>query len=297
MGSFRVSVMGPGLPVASIVLIGGDWRMALLDEMQLLVGDLEAAAARRAEGEHERREVAAGDARERAGAERERLEVARQDARERADGVRERRVVATVEAQGRVAGITSRRGEIAQTLSEFRAGRLAHAAEDAHERTAGERERLAAAGQDARERAADERERMEIAAGDTRVRVAEILDLGRIWHDHVTVTGSIGGKAFRFPQPTAAGRKPSEPRPAASAPAAAKRRPSKPRRAQPVTADAKMASAVLGYLADHPGGAKLAELQARLKAPRMALVGILNEMIGDKRVRKDGKLRRYFAEV
>jgi len=67
--------------------------------------------------------------------------------------------------------------------------------------------------------------------------------------------------------------------------------------AEPGNAERKMASVILGYLADRPDGAKLAELQARLRTPRMALVGILNEMIADKRVRKDEELRLYFATV
>ena len=113
--------------------------------------------------------------------------------------------MAAVEANERVAGIASRRVEVAQTLGEFLTERLAQTAEDARERTGAERERVEVAAEDARQRMDGDRERVEVAAHEARERVAEILGLGRIWRDHVTVMGSAGGRGFRHWAPPSLG--------------------------------------------------------------------------------------------
>ncbi len=55
------------------------------------------------------------------------------------------------------------------------------------------------------------------------------------------------------------------------------------------------AAAVISYLADRPDGAKLGELETHFGGRRNVLRPILNEMITDKKVRKDAELKRYFA--
>jgi hypothetical protein len=252
--------------------------MGLLEEMQVLVGGLEAAFSRRADDE------------------RERLATAGQDARER------------------VADIAVLRADVAETLGEFRRERFTRGVEDARERAGNERERLAAAGRDALER------------------TAEILELARIWSDHSVAMVGLRGSVFSPPRPAVARRGSPAPaavrprpatsapaaakrRPATSAPAAAKRRPAEPAPAEPVTAESApaepvtaasvtakpvpaepmTAAAIMGYLADRPDGVKLGELETHFDGRRNVLRPILAEMITDKKVRKDAKLKLYFT--
>ena len=252
--------------------------MGLLEEIRVLVGDLEVAFSARADDE------------------RERLATAGQDARER------------------IADIGVLRTEVAEMLGEFRRERSTRSAGDARERAGNERERLAIAGRDARER------------------TAEILELGRIWSDHSVAMVGLRGSVFSPPRPAvarrrspaqaAAKRKPATSAPAAakrsrtaaakrkpatSAPAAAKRKPAtsapaaaKRKRAEPapaeqVPAEQVTAAAIMGYLADRPDGAKLGELETHFGGNRDVLRPILDEMITDKKLRKDAKLKLYFA--
>ncbi len=244
--------------------------MGLLEEIRVLVGDLEVAFSARADDE------------------RERLATAGQDARER------------------IADIGVLRTEVAEMLGEFRRERSTRSAGDARERAGNERERLAIAGRDARER------------------TAEILELGRIWSDHSVAMVGLRGSVFSPPRPAvarrrspaqaAAKRKPATSAPAAakrkpatSAPAAAKRKPAtsapaaaKRKRAEPapaeqVPAEQVTAAAIMGYLADRPEGAKLGELETHFGGNRDVLRPILDEMITDKKLRKDAKLKLYFA--
>ena len=237
--------------------------MGLLEEIRVLVGDLEASFSRRADDE------------------RERLATAGQDARER------------------IADIAVLRTEVAEMLGEFRREHLTRSAVDARERAGNERERLAIAGRDARER------------------TAEILELGRIWSDHSVAMVGLRGSVFSPPRPAVAKRKSpaqaaARPRPAKSAPAAAKRKPAKsapaaakrkpaepvpaePVPAEPVPAEPVTAAAIMGYLADRPDGAKLGELETHFGGNRDVLKPILDEMITDKKLRKDAKSKLYFA--
>ena len=200
--------MGPAWLVAGIVLMGGDRRMALLEEMQVLAGDLEAAFSRRAGDERERLAAAVADARERAGDERERVAAAVADAGERA------------------AQMAVRRVEVAGTLGEFH------------------RDRVLQSAHDARERAGDERERVAAAAGDARERAAQILELGKIWSDHSTAMGSLRGRVFRPPAPAAARRKAAEPAPTTARRKAAEPAPTTASKAaRPATAARRKAGA------------------------------------------------------
>lgn len=81
--------------------------MTILDEMQVLVSDLEAAYSRRVESDRERQAMAARDARDRA------------------------------------AGVRERHGEVADMVEGFFRDRMAMAASEARERAKFERERLA----------------------------------------------------------------------------------------------------------------------------------------------------------
>ncbi len=65
--------------------------------------------------------------------------------------------------------------------------------------------------------------------------------------------------------------------------------------AAPVTAESLTAPAIMGYLADHPDGVKLGELETHFDGRRSVLRPILAEMITDKKVRKDAKLKLYFT--
>jgi uncharacterized protein YjbJ (UPF0337 family) len=162
--------------------------MALLEEMQVLVGDLEAAFSRRAGDERERLVVAAQDAGERvvelAGRQAEvagmlgelfhgRMAQTVADVRERAGDERERLAVAAQDARERAAEMAGRQAEVAGMLGELFHGRMAQTVADARERAGNERERLAVAAQDAHERA------------------AEMLGLAKIWTDHATAMGSL----------------------------------------------------------------------------------------------------------
>ena len=123
--------------------------MAIQEEMQVLVGDLEAASSRRTSDESERHAVAASDARDR---------------------------------KAKNAGL---RIEVAETLGEFRRERVMQAAQDARARAEAERERLATAAQGARDRSGSGYERHGVAiqrhaAGteDTRQRTSDIASRG-----------------------------------------------------------------------------------------------------------------------
>ena len=162
--------------------------MAILDEMQLLVSDLEAAFSRRLEGEEERQETAV------------------KDAQYRAMGVRELRATAAEDARERLEEISRRSSEVADMVDSFF------------------RARTAQARRDARDRAKAERERRAEAAAEARARMAEIHELDAIWREHVAVIGSLGAGAPRTPVRRAArpprrkgapeAAKPPAPRPA-----------------------------------------------------------------------------------
>ena len=169
--------------------------MAILDEMQLLVSDLEEALSRRLEGEKERQETAG------------------KDAQYRAMGVRELRAAAAEDARGRLADISRRSGEIADMMDSFLRARTAQAASDARERAKVERQRMKA-----------ERQRRTEAAAEARVRMAEFHELDAIWRRHTAVMAGHGSGAPRTPARRAApppqrrgapeAAKPPAPRPA-----------------------------------------------------------------------------------
>ena len=144
--------------------------MAILDEMQLLVSDLEAAFSRRLEGEKER------------------LETASSDAQYRAMGVSELRATAAENARERLAEISMRGSEIADLMDTFFRVRTAQAASDARDRAMIERERVKA-----------ERDRRAEAATEARARMAEFHELSAIWHGHTVVMGGPGAGAPRTP--------------------------------------------------------------------------------------------------
>lgn len=179
--------------------------MALQEEMQVLVGDLEATSSRRTRDESERHAVAAADARDRmaiiagmrielaealSGFRRERVMQAAQDARGRAEAEHERQAMAAQDARDRGASdyerygagvadtrqrasdVASRSVDVTGTLSEF------------------QRERFMQAAQDARARAEAEHERQVIAAQDARARAAVALELRKIWSVHSAGAGS-----------------------------------------------------------------------------------------------------------
>jgi hypothetical protein len=162
--------------------------MAILDEMQLLVSDLEAAFSRRLEGEKERQETAA------------------KDARYRATGVRELRATGTEDARERLAEISRRSSEIADMVDSFFRARTAQAASDARDRAKAERERVKA-----------ERERRAEAAEEARARMAEFHELDAIWRGHTAVIGGLGAGAPQTPV-----RRPAQPPQQRGAPHAAK---------------------------------------------------------------------------
>jgi uncharacterized membrane protein YccC len=137
--------------------------MAILDEMQLLVSDLEAAFSYRLEGEKER------------------LETAASDARYRAMGFRELRATAAENARERLAEISRRSSEIADMMDTFFQVRTAQAASDARDRAGAERERRAAAAKEARER------------------MAESHGLSAMWRGHTAVIGGRGTETPRTP--------------------------------------------------------------------------------------------------
>ncbi len=186
--------------------------MALQEEMQVLVGDLEAASARRTRDESERQAVAAADARDRmaviagmrielaealakfrrehvmqaaqdtkarAEAERERLAMAAQAARDRGASDYERHGVAVQrhaagaeDTRQRASDIASRSVDVTKALSEFHRERFMQAAHDARARTEAEHERQA------------------IAAQDASARAAVALELRNIWSVHSAGAGS-----------------------------------------------------------------------------------------------------------
>jgi hypothetical protein len=260
--------------------------MGLLEEMQVLVGGLEAAFSRRVEDE------------------RERLATAGQDARER------------------IADIAVLRADVAGMLGEFRRERFTQGVADARERAGAERERLATAGRDARERTAEVFELGRIWSDHS---VALVGLRGSVFSPPRPAV------VRRRPAAPAAGR----PRLATSAPAAAKRRLAEPVLAEPVTtepapaepvlaepvlaepvlaepvmaepvmaepvmaepapAEPVTAAAIMGYLADRPDGVKLGELETHFGGRRNGLRPILDEMITDKKVRKDAELKLFFA--
>ena len=117
--------------------------MALEEEMQVLVGDLEAASSRRTKDESERHAVAASDARD------------------------------------RMAEIAGLRIEVAETLGTFRRERVMQAAQDATARAEAQRERLAMAAQGARDRSGSGYERHAGRARKTLASVRRISPAGR----------------------------------------------------------------------------------------------------------------------
>ncbi len=65
--------------------------------------------------------------------------------------------------------------------------------------------------------------------------------------------------------------------------------------AEPAPAEPVTAAAIMGYLADRPDGVKLGELETHFGGRRNGLRPILDEMITDKKVRKDAELKLFFA--
>ena len=160
--------------------------MTILDEMQLLVSDLEAAFSRRIETEKERQETAAKDAQYRIDTEKERQETAAKDAQYRAMGVRELRAAGARDARERLAEISRRSSEIAFMVDGFF------------------RDRTAQAAIDARDRAMADRERRAEAAEESRARIAEFDELSAIWRKHIAVMAGFGAGAPRTPVRAAA---------------------------------------------------------------------------------------------
>ena len=132
--------------------------MGMLDEMQLLVSDLEAAFARRIDGEHERRETAGKDAQHRAMDFRELQAAVAEDARERLDE------------------ISRRCSEVADMMGTFFRTRTAQAARDARDRVMAERERRAR------------------GHGRMRARVSELAEFSGMWGQHTVVMGGLAPK-------------------------------------------------------------------------------------------------------
>ena len=161
--------------------------MAMLDEMQLLVSDLEAAFARRIDGEHERQETAAKDAQHRAMDFRELQAAAAEDARERLDE------------------ISRRCSEVADMMDTFFRTRTAQAARDARDRVMAERERRAE------------------AMVDMRARVSELAEFSGMWGQHTVVMGGLGVEAALMPGPRAAERPRQRMAPAGTAKPAARK--------------------------------------------------------------------------
>ncbi len=151
--------------------------MAIVDDMQLFVSDLEAAFSRRIDTEKERQETAVRDAQYRMAAEKERLDTAARDAQYRAMGVRELRAAGAQDAKERLAEISRRSSEIAFMVDSFF------------------RDRTAQAAMDARDRAMADSERRSEAAEESRARVAEFHELSDIWREHVAVMASFGAGA------------------------------------------------------------------------------------------------------
>jgi hypothetical protein len=52
---------------------------------------------------------------------------------------------------------------------------------------------------------------------------------------------------------------------------------------------------VADYLSDHPDGTRMGDLQAYFDAPRDELSDILNDLVDEKRARRDDQRRLYFA--
>ena len=176
--------------------------MAILDEMQFLVSDLETAFSRRIETEQERQETAVRDAQYRMDSEKERLATAARDAQYRAMGVRERRAAGAQDAKERLAEIARRSSEIAFMVDSFF------------------RDRTAQAAIDARDRAMADRERRAEAAEESRARVAEFHELSDIWREHVAVMAGFGAGAPRTPVRAAARPPRQKAAPEAATPAA-----------------------------------------------------------------------------
>ena len=199
---------------------------------------------------------------------------------------RERQAEAVEDVRERRAGVAGRRVEVAATVDELHRERRAEAAEDAREREAAD---------DARERRAGmASRRVEVAATQDELHReraavrAELLEVGAIWRDHSAAIASLRGRAsVSVPEATRAGVPELE---APAEPEEATARESPAEEARPVSA-----VTALGYLANHPDGVKLTELEASFNTPRIVLARILSEMIADNRVRRDEKTRLYFA--
>ena len=170
--------------------------MAILDEMQLLVSDLEAAFARRIDGEHERQETAAKDAQHRAMDFRELQAAAAEDARERLDE------------------LSRRCSEVADMMDTLFRTRTAQSARDARDRVMAERERRAE------------------AMVDMRARVSELAEFSGMWGQHTVVMGGLGAEAAQMPAPRAAQR-PRRPAPAGMAKPAGTAKPAARKAAKP----------------------------------------------------------------
>jgi hypothetical protein len=286
--------------------------MGLLDEIRVLVGDLEAAFSLRVDDERERLATAGQDAQERVAD----IAVLRSDVAEMLGEFRQERF--------------TRSAEDARERAENERERLAVAGEDARERAGNERERLAVARQDARERTAEVLELGRIWSDHS---VAMLGFRGSVFSPRrpAVITRRSPAPAAARPKPAtsapaAAKRKPAtsapatRPKPARSAPAAAKRKPVKPvsaksapaepmpaetmpaetmpaetAAAKPAPAEPVTAAAITGYLADRPDGVKLKELETRFGGDPDVLRPILDEMITDKKLRKDEESKLYFA--
>ena len=65
-------------------------------------------------------------------------------------------------------------------------------------------------------------------------------------------------------------------------------------REKPKAAGGVSANAVLDYLASHPDGVKMTELESRLGSSRIVMARLMKDLMASNRVRKDERQRLYF---
>ena len=124
---------------------------------------------------------------------------------------------------------------------------------------------------------------------------ADSARAGRTWRNFAAVMRAMRSHQ---PAPSARGRAPA-PRtaPVAAHPAVVAPEPA----LTPVASEAAPAASlprdeeVFAYLANHPDGLRLIEMEEHFRTPRIRLAVILNRLIDANKARRDGERRIYFA--
>ncbi len=173
--------------------------------------------------------------------------------------------------------------ETAGFLGEIHAARVAGEAARKADRIQGVSDLMDAFHQARAEMAAEQRETFAGYRADRKALAEDLAEFSQVWRDFCIAMQGRPTSVPPGPPPLKVEVKPVPP----------------PRPVEPgiaaETREAPSGEAVFGYLADHPDGARLVELEAHFGTSRIRLVTIVTRLIEENKARKDESLKLYFA--